>query len=96
MKQLKADTIIVGEDCSFGVNGNSKINDLKSIADKESVSVMGIEKMKINELGDIINNNQFLLEHKNDDISSTLIKKCFDNNNFDAIEKLTNRLFKRG
>ena len=96
LKQLKADTIIVGEDCSFGVNGNSKINDLKSIADKKSVSVMGIEKMKINELGDIINNNQFLLEHKNDDISSTLIKKCFENNNFDAIEKLTNRLFKRG
>lgn len=96
LKQLKASTIIVGDDCSFGYNGNCKINDLKSICEKHNVEVIGVNKIKISELGDMINSNLFLLEHKNEEISSTLITKCYNDKNYDAIEKLTNRMFKRG
>lgn len=96
LKQLKADTIIVGEDCSFGKGGKCKINDLISICQNHNVKVIEVKKMKIYELGDVINNNIFLLEHKNDDISSTIIKKCFNDKNYDAIDMMTNRVFKRG
>ena len=96
LKQLKADTIIVGEDCSFGKGGSCKINDLIKICNKYNVKVLEIKKMKISELGETINNNSFLKEHKDEAISSTIIKKSFNDKNYDAIDLMTNRVYKRG
>ena len=96
LKQLKADTIIVGDDCSFGHKGSCKLDDLKNLCEKQGVEVININKMKVKELGENINHNQFLLNHLDDDISSTLLIKCYNDKNYDAIELLVNRMFKRG
>lgn len=96
INQLKADTLIVGEDCSFGYKSNCKINELKIMCKKHNVEVMEVNKIKVIEIGEKINNSRVLLEHKNDDISSTLLNECYNEQDYDAIELLTNRIYKRG
>lgn len=94
IKQLNSTTIVVGEDCSFGYKGLYKIDDLINICKKYNVKVIKIEKLKINYLDNKIINNNFLNENKNEYISSTIINKCYELKNIDAIEILTNRVYR--
>lgn len=94
INQLNAEVIVVGEDCSFGYMGSSKINDLKALCEKHNVKVIDIEKIKISDIYDRISNNQYLLAHKDEYISSTFINTCFKDKNYNAIELLTNRAFR--
>ena len=82
IKQMNAKTIVVGSDCSFGKKGIGNKDTLKNIASKYNVDVVVIDKIKLDDYC-----NEWVEVYGNKDISSTLIKKAFLDNNIDLVNK---------
>ena len=82
INQMNAKIIVVGSDCSFGKKGIGNADTLKIIAKKYDVKVFVVDKLKLSE---------YFPEYENIygdvDISTTLIKKAYDDKNFDLVNK---------
>lgn len=72
--QLKTKIIVVGSDCRFGYKGEGDTVLLKKLGDEFGIKVYVIDKLKV--------------DNSDIDISSTLIKKEYDNGNIDLVNKL--------
>ena len=72
--ELKAKTIVVGSDCRFGYEGKGDSILLKTLCDKLGIELKIIDKIK--------------LDNSDEYVSSTLIKKEYENGNIELVNKL--------
>ena len=81
IKQMKAKTVVVGTDCSFGDGGKCNADDLTRFCNKYGVEVLVIDKMELP--------TEYNLNDKY--ISTTVIKKLVDEDKIDLVSKLIGR-----
>ena len=82
INQMNANIIVVGSDCSFGKKGAGNANTLKNIAKKYNVEVIVVDKIKLNEYFP-----EYEKIYGDVDISTTLIKKAYNDKNYDLVNK---------